>query len=107
MVLLGESGCGKSTLLNIIGGMDQASSGSFSYRGKNLSNASQDELTEFRRDNVGFIFQSYNLMPNLTALQNLKLISELVDEPMDADEALEVVGLADRKRNYPNQMSGG
>ena len=107
LVLLGESGCGKSTLLNIIGGMDSATSGEFSYLGKDLSSATQEELTEFRRDNVGFIFQSYNLMPNLTALQNLKLIAELVDDPMDADEALEVVGLDDRKRNYPSQMSGG
>ena len=107
LVLLGESGCGKSTLLNIIGGMDSATSGEFTYLGKDLSHASQQELTDFRRDNVGFIFQSYNLMPNLTALQNLKLIAELVDNPMDADEALDIVGLSDRKRNYPSQMSGG
>ena len=107
LVLLGESGCGKSTLLNIVGGMDSATSGELSYLGQDLSNATQEELTEFRRDNVGFIFQSYNLMPNLTALQNLKLIAELVDDPMDADEALEIVGLEDRKRNYPSQMSGG
>ena len=107
LALLGESGCGKSTLLNIIGGMDGATSGTFIYQDKDLSHATQEELTEFRRDNIGFIFQSYNLMPNLTALQNLKLIAELVDEPMDADEALEVVGLSDRKKNYPNQMSGG
>ena len=107
LVLLGESGCGKSTLLNIIGGMDSATSGTFEYLGQDLSNATQQELTEFRRDNIGFIFQSYNLMPNLTALQNLRLIGELVENPMDADEALEVVGLADRKRNYPSQMSGG
>jgi len=107
LVLLGESGCGKSTLLNIIGGMDSATSGTFHYLGKDLSNATQDELTNFRRDNIGFIFQSYNLMPNLTSLQNLKLIAELVDNPMNADEALEVVGLAERKGNYPSQMSGG
>ena len=107
LVLLGESGCGKSTLLNIIGGMDQATSGSFTYLGQDLSSATQQQLTEFRRDNIGFIFQSYNLMPNLTALQNLNLIAELVDEPMDSNEALEVVGLSDRKRNYPSQMSGG
>jgi len=107
LVLLGESGCGKSTLLNIIGGMDSATSGTFHYLGKDLSHASQSELTEFRRDNIGFIFQSYNLMPNLNALQNLKLIAELVDEPMDADEALDIVGLEERKKNYPSQMSGG
>ena len=107
LVLLGESGCGKSTLLNIIGGMDQATSGTLTYLGQDLSHATQSELTEFRRNNVGFIFQSYNLMPNLTAQQNLKLIAELVDQPMDADEALEKVGLADRKKNYPSQLSGG
>ncbi len=107
LVLLGESGCGKSTLLNIIGGMDSATSGTFHYLGRDLSDASQAELTDFRRDNIGFIFQSYNLMPNLTALQNLKLIAELVDDPMDADEALEIVGLEERKKNYPSQMSGG
>ena len=107
LVLLGESGCGKSTLLNIIGGMDSATSGSFEYMGKDLSNATQEELTEFRRNNIGFIFQSYNLMPNLTSLQNLELIAELVEEPMDADEALNIVGLEERKRNYPSQMSGG
>ena len=107
LVLLGESGCGKSTLLNIIGGMDSATSGEITYLGQDLSHATQQELTDFRRDNIGFIFQSYNLMPNLTALQNLKLIAEQVKEPMDADEALEMVGLSDRKRNYPSQMSGG
>ena len=107
LVLLGESGCGKSTLLNIIGGMDQPTSGSFFYQGKDFSHASQSQLTEFRRGNIGFIFQSYNLMPNLTALQNLKLIGELVKRPRKAEEALEVVGLTDHMRNYPSQMSGG
>ena len=107
LVLLGESGCGKSTLLNIIGGMDQPTSGTITYLDRSLDGATQAELTDFRRDNVGFIFQSYNLMPNLTSLQNLRLISELVKDPMDADKALEVVGLSDRKRNYPSQMSGG
>jgi len=107
LALLGESGCGKSTLLNIIGGMDHPTSGSFFYQGQDYSQATQNELTEFRRTNIGFIFQSYNLMPNLTALQNLKLIGELVDNPRDAEEVLEIVGLSDRKRNYPSQMSGG
>ena len=107
LVLLGESGCGKSTLLNIIGGMDKATSGTFTYLGQDLSNATQEELTDFRRDNIGFIFQSYNLMPNLTATQNLKLIAELVDEPMNAEEALDIVGLDDKKKNYPSQLSGG
>ena len=107
LVLLGESGCGKSTLLNIIGGMDQANSGSFTYLGQDMSHATQQQLTDYRRDNVGFIFQSYNLMPNLTSVQNLKLIAELVKEPMDAENALKVVGLETRKNNYPSQMSGG
>ena len=107
LALLGESGCGKSTLLNIVGGMDSATSGTFTYLGRDLSGASQAELTEFRRANIGFIFQSYNLMPNLTAVQNLDLIGELVDEPMDADEALEIVKLSDRKKSYPSQLSGG
>ncbi|MDO4401168.1 MAG: ABC transporter ATP-binding protein [Coriobacteriia bacterium] len=107
LVLMGESGCGKSTLLNIIGGMDQPTSGSFVYRGEDFSSATQDQLTEYRRGNIGFIFQSYNLMPNLTALQNFKLIGELVDNPRDAEEALQVVGLQERSRNYPSQMSGG
>lgn len=107
LTLLGESGCGKSTLLNIIGGMDQATSGEFIYLGKDYSNATADDLTEYRRDNIGFVFQSYNLMPNLNAVQNLDLIGELVDDPMDSDEALEMVGLANRKKNYPSQLSGG
>ncbi len=107
LVLLGESGCGKSTLLNIIGGMDQATSGSLSFRGRDLSHATQAELTDYRRENIGFIFQSYNLMPNLTALQNLRLIAELVDEPMDCEHALELVGLTERMNSYPSQLSGG
>lgn len=107
LALLGESGCGKSTLLNIIGGMDQADSGSFTYMGKDLSKASQAQLTDYRRDNIGFIFQNYNLMPNLNASQNLNLIGELVKDPLSADEALELVGLKERKKNYPSQLSGG
>lgn len=107
LVLLGESGCGKSTLLNIIGGMDEASSGTFTFMGKDYSTADRAQLTEFRRSYIGFIFQSYNLMPNLTASQNLRLIGELVDDPLDSDEALEIVGLGDRKTSYPSQLSGG
>ncbi len=107
LVLLGESGCGKSTLLNIIGCMDSATSGTFEYLGQDLTNLTQDELTDFRRDNIGFIFQNYNLMPNLTSFRNLTLISELVDNPMDIDDALELVGLSERKKSYPSQMSGG
>ena len=107
LVVLGESGCGKSTFLNIIGGMDRATSGSFSFEGVEMGEATQSQLTAYRRDNIGFIFQSYNLMPNLTALQNLRLIAELVDDPMDCEEALRLVGLGDKMNSYPSQLSGG
>ncbi len=107
LVLLGESGCGKSTLLNIIGGMDLPTSGSFKYLGTEFAHASHEQLTDFRRDNIGFIFQSYNLMPNLNALQNLKLIGELVCDPMEAEGALDAVGLGERMGSYPSQLSGG
>ncbi len=107
LCLLGESGCGKSTLLNIIGGMDFLDGGSISFMGKDVSKLNEKELTEYRRYNIGYIFQSYNLMPNLTAKQNLMLMAELVKNPMDADEALELVNLKDKKNNYPSQLSGG
>lgn len=107
VVVLGESGCGKSTFLNIIGGLDSADEGTFKYLDKELSNASQDELTAYRRDNIGFIFQSYNLMPNLNAKQNLDLIGELVKNPLNSKEVLNMVGLNDRQTNYPSQLSGG
>ncbi len=107
LVLLGESGCGKSTLLNIIGGMDHPTAGSFECFGEEFADASQERLTDYRRDNIGFIFQSYNLMPNLNAKQNLELIASLVPNPMSADEALDIVNLGQRKYNYPSQMSGG
>ena len=107
LVLLGESGCGKSTLMNIMAGLDAPTSGSVEFLGRQIVGASQNELTEYRRANIGFIFQNYNLMPNLNARQNLDLIGELVENPMSAAEALGLVGLGDRMDYYPSQMSGG
>ena len=107
LVILGESGSGKSTFLNIIGGMDSADSGSIQFMGKELSNATQEELTTYRRENIGFIFQSYNLISTLTASQNIDLIGELVQEHLSSDEVLGLVGLQDKKNNYPSQLSGG
>ena len=107
LVILGESGCGKSTMLNIIGGMDQLTGGSFIFDGEDYSHADEKTLTMYRRHSVGFIFQAYNLMPTLTAKENLEFIGELCEDPMDAEAALERVGLLGRKDNYPSQMSGG
>ncbi len=107
LVILGESGCGKSTMLNIIGGMDQLTSGTFLFDGKDYSHADEKTLTLYRRNSVGFIFQAYNLMPTLTAEENLDFIGELCQDSMDASAALESVGLSMRKDNYPAQMSGG
>ena len=107
LVILGESGCGKSTMLNIIGGMDQPTSGSVIFDGKDYAGASEAELTAFRRNAVGFIFQAYNLMPTLTAEENLEFIGELSNNAMSAAEALESVGLLEKRKNYPAQMSGG
>ncbi len=107
VVVLGESGCGKSTMMNIIGGMDFLTDGTLEIEGKDFSHPSDDELTKFRRETVGFIFQAYNLMPNLTAQENVEFIAELVSDPMPAEEAIEKVGLTSRANNYPGQMSGG
>ena len=107
IVVLGESGCGKSTMMNIIGGMDFLTDGTLTIEGKDFSHPSDHDLTEFRRKYVGFIFQSYNLMPNLTALENVQFIAELVDDPMPSLEAIDKVGLKARADNYPGQMSGG
>lgn len=107
LVILGESGCGKSTLLNIIGGMDTMSSGELFIEGEDFSHPTEKELTDYRRDYIGFIFQAYNLMPNLSALENVRFIAEVAKDPMDSQEALELVGLGDRGNRYPSAMSGG
>lgn len=107
MVVLGESGCGKSTMMNIIGGMDYPTSGTLTIEGKDFSKPSSKDLTDYRREYLGFIFQSYNLMPNLTAEGNVRFIAEICENPMDVDEAINLVGLSARADNYPSQMSGG
>ena len=107
VVVLGESGCGKSTMMNIVGGMDFLTDGTLTIEGKDFSHPSDAELTRYRREYIGFIFQAYNLMPNLTALENVQFIAELVKDPMPAEEAIKKVGLTERSGNYPGQMSGG
>lgn len=107
IVLLGPSGSGKSTLLNILGGLDNPSSGVVSYHDHNLITASEKELTQYRRKHVGFVFQFYNLIPSLTALENVELVTDISDNPMDPMEALALVGLIDRANHFPSQMSGG
>ncbi len=107
VVVLGESGCGKSTMMNIVGGMDFLTDGTLTIEGKDFSHPTDAELTKYRREYIGFIFQAYNLMPNLTALENVQFIAELVKDPMDAAEAIDKVGLSARANNYPGQMSGG
>lgn len=107
VVLLGASGSGKSTLLNILGGLDLPTSGTLTYRGADLTTASEDDLTKFRRDSVGFIFQFYNLIPSLTARENVALITEISRDPMTAEEALALVELGERMDHFPSQLSGG
>ena len=107
VVVLGESGCGKSTMMNIVGGMDFLTDGELTVEGRDFSHPTDAELTQYRREYIGFIFQAYNLMPNLTALENVQFIAELAKDPMPAEEAIEKVGLKDRANNYPGQMSGG
>ena len=107
VVVLGESGCGKSTMMNIVGGMDFLTDGTLTIEGKVFSHPTDAELTKYRREYIGFIFQAYNLMPNLTALENVQFIAELVKDPMDPMDAIEKVGLGQRANNYPGQMSGG
>jgi putative ABC transport system ATP-binding protein len=107
IVLLGPSGSGKSTLLNILGGLDTATSGFVSYCGKELTNAGEKELTEYRRFHVGFVFQFYNLIPSLTALENVAVVTEIARNPMKPEDALALVGLSDRLDHFPSQLSGG
>jgi|TARA_R110002124_G_scaffold287358_1_gene473768 putative ABC transport system ATP-binding protein len=107
IVLLGPSGSGKSTLLNIIGGLDRASGGEAWFQDQLLTEMEDAELTQYRRENVGFVFQFYNLMPSLTARENVELVTEIADDPMDPDEALALVGLRERTDHFPAQLSGG
>jgi putative ABC transport system ATP-binding protein len=107
IVLLGPSGSGKSTLLNIMGGLDTATSGRVTYQGKDLTRATEQELTEYRRYHVGFVFQFYNLIPSLTALENVAVVTEIARKPMKPEEALSLVGLAERLEHFPAQLSGG
>jgi putative ABC transport system ATP-binding protein len=107
VVLLGPSGSGKSTLLNIIGGLDTPSAGRVVYHGRDLTAAAERELTEYRRHRVGFVFQFYNLIPSLTARENVALVTEIVDHPLTPEEALGLVHLSDRLDHFPAQLSGG
>jgi putative ABC transport system ATP-binding protein len=107
VVLLGPSGSGKSTLLNILGGLDVPSSGTLNYRGEDITNADEEFLTRFRRDSVGFVFQFYNLIPSLTARENVSLITDISVSPMEPEEALALVGLSERMDHFPSQLSGG
>ena len=107
VVLLGASGSGKSTLLNILGGLDIASSGTLKFGTTDLTGASDRALTLFRRRHVGFVFQFYNLIPSLTARENVQLVTDIASRPMSPDEALELVGLAHRRHHFPSQLSGG
>jgi len=107
VVLLGPSGSGKSTLLNILGGLDTATAGQVTYHGKDLTRAMDKELTDYRRFHVGFVFQFYNLIPSLTALENVAVVTEISEKPMNPGEALGLVGLGDRMDHFPAQLSGG
>ncbi len=107
VVLLGPSGSGKSTLLNILGALDVPTSGRVTFRGQDLTTMTEQQLTQFRRRNVGFVFQFYNLIPSLTALENVALVTEISDHPMDPAAALDLVGLSQRRNHFPSQLSGG
>jgi putative ABC transport system ATP-binding protein len=106
-VLLGPSGSGKSTFLNIIGGLDQATSGTVHFKDLELSKCNESQLTRFRRDHVGFVFQFYNLIPSLSAWENVALVTEVASNPMKPEKALAMVGLESRMNHFPAQLSGG
>ena len=107
VVLLGPSGSGKSTLLNILGGLDTPTDGEVRFRDHDLTDAEEGELTKFRREHVGFVFQFYNLIPSLTARENVALVTEIAESPMTPEDALTLVGLGDRMDHFPAQLSGG
>lgn len=106
-ILLGSSGAGKTTLLNMLGGMDTITSGKIEFDGKDISHLGKRELIEYRRHEVGFVFQFYNLIPNLTALENVEIAAQLCKDPIPAKKAVAMVGLAERENNFPAQLSGG
>src|SRR5690625_4726359 len=107
VLLRRAAGSGKSTLVNILGGLDTASSGSVLYQDKDLTRATDRELTKYRRHYVGFVFQIYNLIPSLTAAENIAIVTEIAQNPIEPQEALELVGLGDRADSFPSQLSGG
>ena len=107
VVLLGPSGSGKSTLLNIVGGLDRGTEGTVHFRDQNLTDMTDAQLTRYRRDHIGFVFQFYNLMPSLTARENVELVTEIARNPMDPEDALTMVGLKPRVDHFPAQLSGG
>ena len=107
LVLLGPSGSGKSTLLNILGGLDTATSGYVTYLKQDITSATDKELTDYRRFHVGFVFQFYNLIPSLTALENVSIVTEIAPNPMNPEEALRLVNMGDRLNHFPAQLSGG
>lgn len=107
VVILGPSGSGKSTVLNIVGGMDRPSGGEVWVEGRNIAKYTDKELTLYRKKSIGFVFQFYNLMPNLTALENVELVMQTSDDPLDAKEVLSDLGLGERLDNFPSQLSGG
>lgn len=106
-IVVGSSGAGKTTVLNILGGIDKSDGGSFYVDGREISSLSEKELIAYRRHDIGFVFQFYNLVPNLTARENVELSSQICDNPMPVEEALKAVGLEDRMDNFPSQLSGG